>query len=61
MDVLLGVVLFGAGAALLVASVERLAGALMAWAAAAGLSGTALAAVVLGADLESTALASPGR
>ena len=55
MEVLVGVVLFGGGAALLVASVERLAGALMAWAGAAGLSGVTLAALVLGADLESTA------
>ncbi|HEX8122015.1 MAG TPA: hypothetical protein VF549_12190 [Solirubrobacteraceae bacterium] len=55
MDVVVGAALFAAGAALLVGSVERLASALMAWAAAAGLSGTALAALVLGADLESTA------
>jgi cation:H+ antiporter len=54
-DVVVGVALFAVGAALLVGSVERLASALMAWAAAAGLSGTALAALVLGADLESTA------
>ena len=51
----LGVLLFAGGAALLVAAVERLAEALTAWAAAAGLSGIALSALVLGADLESTA------
>lgn len=55
MSTLLGAGLFAAGAVLLVASVERLAGALVGWAATAGLSGTALAALVLGADLESTA------
>jgi cation:H+ antiporter len=55
MSVVLGIVLFAGGVVLLVAAVERLAAALTAWAAAAGLSGAALAAVVLGADLESTA------
>lgn len=55
MGIALGIVLFGAGAALLVASVERLAEALTAWAGAAGVSSVALAALVLGADLESTA------
>ncbi|HEV3001085.1 MAG TPA: hypothetical protein VGW75_10145 [Solirubrobacteraceae bacterium] len=55
MTVAVGAGLFGAGAVLLVASVERLAAALTAWAAAAGLSGAALAALVLGADLESAA------
>jgi cation:H+ antiporter len=54
-SVALGIVLFAGGAALLVAAVERLAKALTAWAAAAGLSGVALSALVLGADLESTA------
>jgi cation:H+ antiporter len=55
MTAVLGAALFAAGAVLLVGSVERLAAALTAWAAAAGLSGAALAALVLGADLESTA------
>lgn len=55
MSVALGIGLFAAGAVLLVAAVERLAAALTAWAAAAGVSGVALAALVLGADLESTA------
>jgi cation:H+ antiporter len=53
--VAVGIGLFAAGAVLLVAAVERLADALTAWAAAAGVSGVALAALVLGADLESTA------
>ncbi|HEX2084556.1 MAG TPA: hypothetical protein VHF89_02660 [Solirubrobacteraceae bacterium] len=60
MSVVAGVVLFAGGAVLLVASVERLAAALTAWAAAAGLSGTALAALVLGADLETTAVGISG-
>ncbi len=55
MGVAVGIGLFAAGAVLLVAAVERLADALTAWAAAAGVSGVALAALVLGADLESTA------
>jgi cation:H+ antiporter len=52
---LLGVVLFGAGLWLLVESVERLVAVLRTWAVAAGLSGVALGALVLGFDPESTA------
>ena len=55
MGIVLGILLFGGGAALLVAAVERMADALTSWAAAAGLSGVALSALVLGADLETTA------
>jgi len=45
---------FGGGAWLLVESVEGLVKALTGWAAAAGLSGLALSALVLGFDVEST-------
>ncbi len=55
MALVVGVVLFGAGLWLLVESVERLVGLLRGWAAAAGLSGVALGALVLGFDPESTA------
>ena len=51
----LGVIAFGAGAWLLVESVEGLVTAIRGWALAGGLSGTALAALVLGFDLEATA------
>jgi len=50
----LSLVAFGGGAWLLVESVEGLVKALTAWAVAAGLSGLALSALVLGIDLEST-------
>lgn len=55
MSVAVGVVAFAGGVWLLVVSVEGLVRALQAWAAAAGLSGLVLAALVLGFDLESTA------
>lgn len=54
MTVALSVAAFGGGAWLLVESVESLVKALTAWALAAGLSGLALSALVLGFDLEST-------
>jgi cation:H+ antiporter len=50
----LSVAAFGGGAWLLVESVEGLVKALTGWAAAAGLSGLALSALVLGFDVEST-------
>jgi len=50
----LSLVAFGGGAWLLVESVEGLVKALTGWAAAAGLSGLALSALVLGFDSEST-------
>lgn len=55
MSVVLGLIAFGGGAWLLVESVEGLVGALRGWAAAAGMSGVVLAALVLGFDVESTA------
>ena len=55
MGLVLGVVAFGAGAWLLVEAVEGLIGAIRGWALASGLSGSALAALVLGFDLEATA------
>ncbi len=55
MELLVGVALFGAGLWLLVEAVERLVAVLRAWAVAAGLSGVALGALVLGFDPESTA------
>jgi cation:H+ antiporter len=55
MIVALGIAAFGAGAWLLVESVEGLVKALRGWAAAAGLSGVAISALVLGFDVESTA------
>ncbi len=54
MSLLLSLLAFGAGAWLLVESVEGLVKALTGWAAAAGLSGLALSALVLGFDIEST-------
>lgn len=54
MSILLSLVAFGGGAWLLVESVEGLVKALTGWAAAAGLSGLALSALVLGFDVEST-------
>lgn len=51
----MGLGAFAGGLWLLVESVEGLIKGLRAWAAAAGLSGVVLAAVVLGFDLESTA------
>lgn len=54
MGLLLSIAAFGGGAWLLVESVEGLVRALTGWAAAAGLSGLALSALVLGFDLEST-------
>jgi len=53
-SVLFSLVAFAGGAWLLVESVERLVKALTGWAAAAGLSGLALSALVLGFDVEST-------
>ena len=55
MSLVLGIAAFGAGTWVLVESVERLVRAVRGWAAAAGLSGVVLAALVLGLDLESTA------
>ena len=55
MTLALGVAAFAAGVWLLVEAVEGLIGAIRGWAASAGLSGTALAALVLGFDLEATA------
>ena len=55
MSLVLGVAAFGGGLWLLVESVEGLVRALTGWAAAAGLSGIVLSALVLGLDLESTA------
>lgn len=55
MSAALGVVAFGGGLWLLVESVEGLVKAVRGWAAAAGLSGLVLAALVLGFDVESTA------
>jgi cation:H+ antiporter len=51
----ISVIAFGGGVWILVESVEGLVGTLTAWAAAAGLSGLALSALVLGIDLEATA------
>jgi len=53
-SILLSLAAFGGGAWLLVAAVEDLVKALTGWAAAAGLSGLALSALVLGFDVEST-------
>jgi cation:H+ antiporter len=53
-SLLLGVGAFAGGAWLLVEAVEGLVGVLTRWAAAAGLSGLVLAAVVLGVDFEAT-------
>jgi len=53
-SLVLSLVAFAGGAWLLVESVEGLVKALTGWAAAAGLSGLALSALVLGFDVEST-------
>ena len=50
----IGVAAFGGGVWLLVESVEGLLATVRGWAAAAGLSGVVLAALVLGFDVEST-------
>jgi len=50
-----GILSFGGGAWLLVESVEGLVKAVRGWAAAAGISGVVLGALVLGFDVESTA------
>lgn len=55
MTVAVGLAAFAGGVWLLVESVEGLVDVLARWALAAGLSGVALAALVLGFDLESTA------
>jgi cation:H+ antiporter len=55
MTLALGIVSFCGGLWLLVESVEGLVKALRGWAAAAGVSGLVLAALVLGFDIESTA------
>ncbi len=54
MSIALSLVAFGGGAWLLVESVEGLVKALTGWAVAAGLSGLALSALVLGFDIEAT-------
>jgi cation:H+ antiporter len=54
-SVALSVAAFGAGVWLLVESVEGLLRTVRGWAAAAGMSGVVLAALVLGFDVESTA------
>jgi cation:H+ antiporter len=55
MNLVVGLVAFGAGLWLLVEAVETLIKNLRAWALAAGLSGVLVGALVLGFDLESTA------
>ena len=55
MSAVVGLAAFGAGVWLLVESVEGLIRTLRGWALAAGLSGVLIGALVLGADLESTA------
>jgi cation:H+ antiporter len=55
MSVAVALAAFGAGCWLLIASVERLVDVLQGWAAAAGLSGVLMGALVLGFDVESTA------
>ena len=55
LPVLVALAAFGGGVWLLVESVETLVRGLSAWAAAAGLSGIVLAAIVLGFDFEATA------
>lgn len=55
MSLALGLLAFGGGTWILVESVEGLVSTLRGWAAAAGLSGLVLAAIVLGLDFESTA------
>lgn len=54
MSIALSLAAFGGGAWLLVESVEGLVKALTSWAVAAGLSGLALSALVLGFDIEAT-------
>ena len=55
MSLLIGLLAFGGGTWLLVESVEGLVAGMRRWATAAGVSGIALAALVLGFDVESTA------
>ena len=55
MSVAIGVLAFGGGVWLLVRSVEGLVRTVQGWAAAAGVSGLVLSALVLGFDLEATA------
>ncbi len=55
MTLAVGVLAFGGGVWLLVESVEGLVKTVRAWAAAAGLSGIVVSALVLGFDVESTA------
>lgn len=55
MTLAIGIFTFGGGAWLLVESVEGLVKAVRGWAAAAGISGVMLGALVLGLDVESTA------
>lgn len=55
MTLAIGIFSFGGGAWLLVESVEELVKAVSGWAAAAGISGVVLGAMVLGFDVESTA------
>jgi cation:H+ antiporter len=55
MNLVVGLLAFGAGIWLLVESVESLIGGLRAWALASGVSGVVVGALVLGFDVESTA------
>jgi cation:H+ antiporter len=55
MSLVVGIAAFGGGVWLLVESVEGLIKSLRAWALAAGMSGVLVGALVLGADVESTA------
>lgn len=55
MSLVVGLVAFGVGLAVLVESVEGLVKALRAWAVASGVSGVVLGVLVLGFDVESTA------
>ena len=55
MTLAIGIACFGGGVWLLVESVEGLVKAVRGWAAAAGISGAVLSALVLGFDVESTA------
>lgn len=55
MTLAIGISCFGGGVWLLVESVEGLVKAVRGWAAAAGISGAVLSALVLGFDVESTA------
>lgn len=55
MTLVIGIACFGGGVWLLVESVEGLVKTVQGWAAAAGISGVVLSALVLGFDVESTA------